>query len=126
MPYVERFIQSLQQECLDHFVVFGKAHFDHLCSEYRTHYELERPHQGRANELIVTANHGKRSSQEPETIRLGEIHRKDRLGDYSSATVPKLLSRILSGCNRRDNGERVYRSAHTVGMLQKTWQESAN
>ncbi len=78
--YVERFIQSLQQECLDHFVVFGKAHFDHLCSEYRTHYELERPHQGRANELIVTANHGKRSSQEPETIRLGEIHRKDRLG----------------------------------------------
>ncbi len=47
---------------------------------YRTHYELERPHQGRANELIVTANHGKRSSQEPETIRLGEIHRTDRLG----------------------------------------------
>jgi putative transposase len=26
--YVARFIQSLQQECLDHLVVFGKAHFD--------------------------------------------------------------------------------------------------
>ena len=28
--YVERFIQTIQQECLDHFVVLGQRHFDYL------------------------------------------------------------------------------------------------
>lgn len=32
--FVERVIQSIQQECLDHFVILGTKHFDHLCSEY--------------------------------------------------------------------------------------------
>ena len=36
--FVERFIQSIKQECLDHFVVFGRDHFDHICSEYSMHY----------------------------------------------------------------------------------------
>ena len=26
-PYVERFIQTIQQECLDHFVIIGQQHF---------------------------------------------------------------------------------------------------
>jgi putative transposase len=28
--FVERFIQTLQQECLDYVIVFGKEHLDHL------------------------------------------------------------------------------------------------
>ena len=28
--YVERFIQSIQKECLDHFLIFGEKHFDYL------------------------------------------------------------------------------------------------
>jgi len=83
--YVERFIQSLQQECLDHFVVFGKAHFDHLCSEYREHYHQERPHQSLENLVLSTAKakrtkKSKKQSTEPETIPLSSISCKERLG----------------------------------------------
>lgn len=31
--FVERFIQTLQQECLDYLVVFGEKHMNHLVSE---------------------------------------------------------------------------------------------
>ena len=48
--FVERFIQTLQQECLDHFFVFGQAHMNHLCQEFAEHYHGERPHQGLENE----------------------------------------------------------------------------
>jgi putative transposase len=83
--YVERFIQSLQQECLDHFVVFGKAHFDHLCSEYREHDHIERPHQSLENLVLPTAiakrtKKSKKQSTEPETIPQSSIHCKERLG----------------------------------------------
>jgi putative transposase len=83
--FVERFIQSLQQECLDHFIVFGKAHFDHLCSEYREHYHMERPHQSLENLVLPTAkatrtNQSKTQSTEPETIPLSSINCKERLG----------------------------------------------
>ncbi len=83
--YVERFIQSLQQECLDHFVVFGKAHFDHLCSEYREHYHMERPHLSLENLVLPTAKakrtkKSKKQSTEPETIPLSSIGCKERLG----------------------------------------------
>jgi len=51
--YAERFVQSIKQECLDHFVVFGTQHLDHLCKEYLEYYHAERPHQGLENELLV-------------------------------------------------------------------------
>ncbi len=51
--FIERWIQSLQQEALDHFIVFGKAHFDYIVSEYVT-YDLEcRPHQSLDNRLVL-------------------------------------------------------------------------
>ncbi|MCA9067669.1 MAG: integrase core domain-containing protein [Planctomycetaceae bacterium] len=53
--YVERFIQTIQQECLDHFVVLGEKHLNYLVSEFVTHYHEERPHQGIGNELISGA-----------------------------------------------------------------------
>ena len=49
--YVERFIQSIQVECLDHFLVFGEKHFDYLVKEYVEHYHTERPHQGLGNQV---------------------------------------------------------------------------
>ena len=47
--YVERFIQTIQQECLDHFVVLGEKHLNHVVSEFLRHYHAERPHQGIGN-----------------------------------------------------------------------------
>jgi putative transposase len=51
--FVERFVQSIKQECLDHFVVCGQRHMDHLCREFVEHYHAERPHQGLGNELLL-------------------------------------------------------------------------
>ncbi len=51
--HMERWIQSLRRECLDHFIPVGLKHLDHLVSEYLEHYHLERPHQGLGNRLLV-------------------------------------------------------------------------
>ena len=43
--FAERFVQTLQQEALDHFVVLGEKHLNHIVSEYVAHYHEERPHR---------------------------------------------------------------------------------
>lgn len=85
--YVERFIQSIEQECLDRFVVFGTQHLDCLCREYLAHYHEERPHQGDGidNQLLrQTKKRGrpkqKRGSLNDEIVPLSEVHCKERLG----------------------------------------------
>ena len=50
--YIERWIQSLKQESLNHFIVFGKKHFDYIVSEYVSYYHECRPHQGLDNKLL--------------------------------------------------------------------------
>ena len=47
--FAERWVQSVQQECLDRFVVFGEDHLRHIVSQYVEHYNEERPHQARDN-----------------------------------------------------------------------------
>ena len=64
--YVERFVQSIKQACLDHFLVFGLSHLEHLCNEYLAYYLAERPHQGRDNELLVRPSYSR--------LLLGIIH----------------------------------------------------
>ncbi|QDU76833.1 Integrase core domain protein [Bremerella volcania] len=51
--FVERYIQTLQQEVLDHFIVFGEQHMDHIVAEAVEHYHEERPHQSKDNELLI-------------------------------------------------------------------------
>ena len=50
--YVERWIQSIQTECLDHFVVLGEKHFNYLVSTYVNFYLKHRPHQGLDNKPL--------------------------------------------------------------------------
>jgi putative transposase len=47
--YVERFIQTIQQECLDHFVVVSEAHLNYIVREFVRYYHDVRPHQGLGN-----------------------------------------------------------------------------
>lgn len=47
--YAERFAQTLQQECLDHFVVLGEEHLRHLIREFVAYYNEQRPHSSRGN-----------------------------------------------------------------------------
>lgn len=42
--YAERAIQSLKQECLNHFVICGEKHLNYLLQEYVEFYNTERPH----------------------------------------------------------------------------------
>ena len=50
--FVERWIQSLKHEALNHFLVFGLEHFDHIVREFVNYYHDSRPHQGIGNRLI--------------------------------------------------------------------------
>ena len=47
--YAERFVQTIQQEPLDHFVILGEKHLNHIISEYLVHYHEERTHQALGN-----------------------------------------------------------------------------
>ncbi|HMO34731.1 MAG TPA: integrase core domain-containing protein, partial [Gemmatales bacterium] len=47
--YAERFVQSIKQECLDHFICVGEEHLRYLCTEYVAFYNSVRPHQGKDN-----------------------------------------------------------------------------
>ena len=82
VAYVERFVQTIKQECLDHFVVFGHKHMDVICQEFKDHYHLERPHQGLENELIRKPQMKRRKKTKPnvDTIRLTDIRCDERLG----------------------------------------------
>jgi len=78
--FVGRFIQTMKQECLHHFVVFGRNHFDHICAEYSVHYLEERPHQGLENETIGKPRRKAKSQSSPDTIRMSAVRCKERLG----------------------------------------------
>jgi putative transposase len=69
--YVERFIQSIQVECLDYFLVFSEKHLDYIVRQYVEHYHEERPHQGLGNQLL---------SGQPPPANDGEVRCRTRLG----------------------------------------------
>jgi putative transposase len=73
MPYVERLIQSIEVECLDHFIVLGTRHLDHLLSEYVDYHNRQRPHSS----LGFATPMGR-----PPSIRAGpvEVRCQERLG----------------------------------------------
>ena len=74
--FVERWIQSLKHEALDHFVVFGRKHFDHIVREYVTYYLKHRPHQGIGNQLIGTESR----TASTESVTVDSIQCQSRLG----------------------------------------------
>jgi len=83
--YVERFIQTIQQECLDHFVILGERHFNYLVSEWLEHYHEERPHQSLSNApLTQPKKRGRPKKQhrpiEEQIVPLADVLCKQRLG----------------------------------------------
>jgi putative transposase len=83
--FVERFVQSIQQECLDRFVIFGESHMDHVCKEYLEYYHTERPHQGQGieNQLLNRQKRRGRPSKKQrvnEVLPLHDVRRSERLG----------------------------------------------
>ena len=75
---IERFLQSLRAECLDHFVVCGERHLRHLLRQYVDHYyNTERPHQAKGNMPLPEADR-----DEPAVVPFpsGEVKCRTRLG----------------------------------------------
>jgi len=79
VAFVERFIQTMQLECLDHFIVFGERHMNHLVKEMVEFYHESRPHQAKDNDLLVPVGDAKKAD-EPEVVRISEVLCKKRLG----------------------------------------------
>lgn len=52
-PYAERFVRTVRDECLLHFVIFGERHLRHLLGEFVTRYNAERFHQGLGGRLVT-------------------------------------------------------------------------
>jgi putative transposase len=80
---MERFIQAIQQECLDHFVVLGERHFDYLVVEWVEHYHTERPHQAKENDLLSPSGRGngkKGKCKFADPPMLGQVDCRERLG----------------------------------------------
>jgi putative transposase len=44
--HCERLIGSVRRECLDHLLVFGEGHLQHVLDQDRDYYNTCRPHQG--------------------------------------------------------------------------------
>ncbi|RPI61145.1 MAG: integrase [Planctomycetaceae bacterium] len=72
-PFAERWCQSLQTECLDHFIILGQRHLRYLVGEYLDYYNHCRPHQSMGNQPLAQAG----DSPPPST---GRILCKERLG----------------------------------------------
>jgi transposase InsO family protein len=69
--YAERFVRSLNEECLDRIIPIGECHFRRAVSDFVAHYHRERNHQGLGNRLIESA--GRVQAE-------GRIRRRARLG----------------------------------------------
>ncbi len=80
--FVERFIQTIKQECLDYFFIFGERHLNYLVTEFVAHYHSERPHQALDN-TTPTASNCKRSPPQKKSepsLLLSDIRCQERLG----------------------------------------------
>ena len=73
---LERWVESIKHECLDHFVVFGEKHLQHIVSQYVKFHNEERPHQGVGNTRLRLIG----AKEPPVENAEGEIVCAARLG----------------------------------------------
>ena len=70
--YVERFVRSIKESCLDKMILFDEGSLKRAVHEFVAHYLTERNHQGLENRLIM-----------PDHQHLenrGAVQRRERLG----------------------------------------------
>jgi putative transposase len=46
-PYAERFVRSAREECADNILLFDRGHAEKVLTDFETHFNCHRPHQGR-------------------------------------------------------------------------------
>ena len=70
--YLERFMRSIKEECLDKLILFGEGSLRNAVNQFLEHYHAERNHQGLDNQLIDPGEEVKRVA--------GKIECRERLG----------------------------------------------
>jgi len=71
--YAERWVRSVNDECLSRLVLFGEASLRRALREYLAHYHHERNHQGKGNVLLFPST---RTPHEPDAA----VRCQERLG----------------------------------------------
>ena len=74
--YAERFVRSIEEECLDRMIFVGQDSLRHAVREYTAHYHRERNHQGLENRLLKPIDQVCASN--------GIIKKRERLGGILS------------------------------------------
>jgi putative transposase len=50
--YIERWIQTIKVECLNHFIVLGERHLKYPVSTFVDFYNTSRPHKNKRNQPL--------------------------------------------------------------------------
>ncbi|HSH81331.1 MAG TPA: integrase core domain-containing protein [Herpetosiphonaceae bacterium] len=69
--FVERWVRSVREECLDRIIVLGEEHLRRVLTAYVEYYNHARPHQGIDQQCAVPLE---------SAARDGPIERRDSLG----------------------------------------------
>lgn len=71
----QRFIETIELECLARFTIFGMRHLDYVVAEFVEYYNARRAHMERDNLPPV-----REEPEEVDTLKLGEIEVKSYVG----------------------------------------------
>jgi putative transposase len=74
----ERLVGTLRREVLDRTLILGEAHLRAFLTEYQTHYNTARPHQGIAQHVPGSDHHNPRATV--TRLDTARIHRRPVLG----------------------------------------------
>ena len=72
--FAERWVRSIKSECLSKLILFGELSLPRAVTQFIEHYHLERPHQGKGNQLLVP------SPISPPSRHPGRMQCHERLG----------------------------------------------
>ena len=70
--WIERFVRSIKEECLDRMIFFGESSLRRAVPEFIAHYVAERNHQGLGNRIIQPDGRAAKAS--------GPVRSSERLG----------------------------------------------
>lgn len=54
--YLERWVRSVREECLDKVIILNEQHLRHIMREYISYYNTARPHQGIDQQTPIPRN----------------------------------------------------------------------
>lgn len=79
--YMERWVRTVREKCLDHILIINETHLRRVLSEFLDYYNAHRPHQGLHQQSPIPR---------PATFATGHVIRRKILGgiinDYSRAS----------------------------------------